>query len=98
MYWSGTLYAEPLGAQTYPAQRLLNLRLSQPFAMGKGRQAEVFVDAFNLLNDCATLAWVTRANNTRLVNKVDDTFYADYRKPTLLETPRRVRVGFRMTF
>jgi len=98
MYWSGTLYAEPLGSQTYPAQRLLNLRLAQPFTLRKGLQAELFVDAFNVLNDCATLAWVTRANHTRLVNTVDDTRYADYRKPTLLETPRRVRVGFRLSF
>lgn len=98
MYWAGTLYAESLGSETLPAQKLLNLRISQSLPTPKGMGAEVYLEVLNALNDCATLDLNTRVNNTRLVNTVDDTVYGDYRKPSLLETSRRVRVGFRVTF
>ena len=98
MYWAGSLNAAPRGAETFAAQKLLNLRIAQPLFASKQLGGEVYVEVINLLNDCATLDLNTRLNRTRLVNTVDTTLYSEYRKPSLLETSRRLRVGFRLTF
>ncbi|MDP2876170.1 MAG: TonB-dependent receptor [Holophaga sp.] len=98
MYWAGSLNAAPRGAEIFAAQKLLNLRIAQPLFVSKQLSGEVYVEVINLLNDCATLDLNTRLNRTRLVNTVDTTLYSEYRKPSLLETSRRLRVGFRLTF
>lgn len=51
---------EPLGASTYDARRLLDLRVSHRFALGKKNAFELFADVFNVLNDDAVTSRVQR--------------------------------------
>lgn len=51
---------EPLGASTYDARRLLDLRVSHRFGLGGKRAFEVFGDVFNVLNDDAVTSRVQR--------------------------------------
>lgn len=51
---------EPLGASTYDARRLLDLRVSHRFAFGPKRALELFADVFNVLNDDAVTSRVER--------------------------------------
>ena len=45
-----TIRLEPYGSQRLSAQNILNLRGSKAFALGGGRQFEVDLDVFNVLN------------------------------------------------
>lgn len=51
---------EPLGASTYDARRLLDLRVSHRFSLGKKTAFELFADVFNVLNDDAVTSRVQR--------------------------------------
>jgi hypothetical protein len=78
--------AEPLGASSYDARRLLDLRVSHRFSLGKKMALEGFVDVFNVLNDAAV---------TSRGERVDSAYYNVVFDQ---EPPRTFRVGAKFVF
>jgi hypothetical protein len=79
---------EPLGASTYDARRLLDLRVSHKFALGKKNALELFADIFNVLNDDAVTSRVQRyyPGDPTQFNVLDQ------------EQPRTFRLGAKFLF
>ncbi len=77
---------EPLGTSTYDARRLLDLRVSHRFALGKKHSFEVFGDIFNVLNDAAV---------TSRGERFGSAFYAVILDQ---EQPRTFRLGAKLLF
>lgn len=77
---------EPLGASSYDARRILDLRASHRFSLGGSWAAEVFVDVFNVLNDAAVTSRGERIGSG-FYNLVLDQ-----------EAPRNFRVGAKFLF
>jgi hypothetical protein len=82
---SVTLRMEPLGAQTLPAVRLLNLRAGRRFALGGRRQVTVNVDLYNALNQNDATTVSVRSGPT-------------YGRITAILPPRVARLGFSYLF
>ena len=78
--------AEPLGASTYDARRLLDLRVSHRFALGGKLALELFGDVFNVLNDDAVTSRVERVNTYNYDLVLDQ------------EQPRTFRIGAKLLF
>lgn len=77
---------EPLGASSYDARRLLDLRVSHRFELGKKRAFEIFGDIFNVLNDAAVTSRGERYDSS-YYNMVFDQ-----------EPPRTFRLGAKLLF
>ncbi|GLH72714.1 Oar protein [Geothrix limicola] len=77
---------EPLGASTYDARRLLDLRASHRFALGKKTAVELFVDVFNVLNNTAVVERGTRYDSA-YYNVIFDQ-----------DSPRTFRLGAKLQF
>lgn len=96
------IFAEPLGSQTFPCRRLLDIHVSQRMNLGKQVQAELFADIFNVFNTGTPTAWTsTTSNNISARNATDPgatVIYSQYLKPSTQEDPRSVRLGFRLKF
>ena len=91
----------PRGSATYPSQRLLDLRLSQDLKISKGVKGELFIDVFNLLNDCKTITANENAYVADFGSTAHDAVVApngNYLLPTYTQDPRRMRVGFKLKF
>jgi len=94
----GTRYAintEPLGSQTYPSRKLLDLRLSQFLNLGKSAKVELFGEVFNVLNHQAVTSYTTRVNTSP---DAADGVYEYYKYPDTLDMGRRVHLGLRISF
>jgi hypothetical protein len=77
---------EPLGASTYDARRLLDLRVAHRFGLGKSTAIEAFVDIFNVLNCDAV---------TSRGERYDSVYYGMVLDQ---EPPRTFRVGAKLLF
>ncbi len=79
---------EPLGASTYDARRLLDLRISHRFDLGGKKAFELFGDVFNTLNDAAVTSRVQRY------------YPGDPEQFMVLdqESPRNFRIGAKFLF
>ncbi len=80
------IYVEPLGSSTYDARRLLDVRLSHRFTLGKKNALELFGDVFNVLNDDAV--------NSR-GERIGSSFYNVVLDQ---EQPRNFRLGAKFLF
>lgn len=79
---------EPLGASTYDARRLLDLRITHRFNLGGAKALEFFADVFNVLNDDAVTSRVQR-------------YYPGDPEQFLVldqESPRNFRLGAKFVF
>jgi hypothetical protein len=92
-----TVFGAPRGSAKYPSRHLLDLRVSQEIALSRKVKAEVFLDVFNLLNDCKAYYWNEVAAD-------DSAGYGalgaapGYRQPINVDDPRRLRAGFKLKF
>ncbi|BDU70215.1 membrane protein [Geothrix oryzae] len=77
---------EPLGASTYDARRLLDLRVSHKFSLGGKRALELFGDVFNVLNDAAVTSRGERYGSAYYGMVLDQ------------EPPRTFRLGAKLLF
>ena len=77
---------EPLGASSYDARRLLDLRVSHRFSLGKKAAIEGFVDVFNVLNGAAVVSRGARYDSS-YYNVIFDQ-----------DSPRTFRVGAKLLF
>lgn len=76
----------PRGSEKYPSEHLLDFRVTQLLPVTATKNAELFVEVFNLLNTGTALAWNERMNT------------ANYQLPSSVERGRRLRLGFRVNF
>jgi len=81
-----TIYAEPLGASSYDARRLLDVRASHRFGLGGKKAFEAFVDVFNVLNDAAVISRGERFGSVYYNVVLDQ------------ESPRTFRLGAKFLF
>ena len=77
---------EPLGASTYDARKLLDLRVSHRFALSQKSGLELFVDVFNVLNNTAVVERGTRFDSA-YYNVIFDQ-----------DSPRTFRLGAKLQF
>jgi hypothetical protein len=77
---------EPRGTRKFDFRNLLSVRAEKHFAFGPTRLGLV-LDVFNLLN----INTVTAVQSLRLD-------HPNYLKPSIIETPRALRLGARFTF
>ena len=77
---------EPLGSSSYDARRLLDVRVSHRFELGKKKALEFFGDVFNVLNDAAVTSRGERY----------DSFYSGMVFDQ--EPPRTFRLGAKFLF
>jgi len=77
---------EPLGASTYDARRLLDLRVAHRFGIDAKRSVEVFADIFNVLNDAAVTSRGERYGSAYYGMVLDQ------------EPPRTFRLGAKLQF
>jgi hypothetical protein len=77
---------EPLGASSYDARRLLDLRVSHRFGLGGKKAFELFADVFNVLNDAAVTSRGERYDSS-YYNMVFDQ-----------DPPRTFRLGAKLLF
>ena len=77
---------EPLGASTYDARRLMDVRASHRFGLGGKRAVEFFVDVFNVLNNTAVFSRGERYDSA-YYNVIFDQ-----------DSPRTFRLGAKLLF
>lgn len=79
--------AEPIGAQRFDTEKLLDLRLEKRFTLGNGRRLGVIADVFNALN----ASTVTAVQQTRIDLPA-------FGLPAEIPFPRTLRLGARFEF
>lgn len=75
------------GAEKYPSEHLLDLRLSTDLKLGKQVGLEVFGQVFNALNTGTTLGYASERINS-----------SSYGIPATVEQGRRLQLGARLSF
>ena len=80
------IYIEPLGASSYDARRLLDIRVSQRFRLNRALNLDIYADIFNVLNDDAVISRGTRHGSSTYLAVLD------------MENPRTFRLGAKFTF
>jgi hypothetical protein len=81
------VFIGPRGSAQYPAEHLLDLRLSKDFKFQAQTNLEVFAQVFNVLNAGSTLSYASeRINST------------SFGVPSSVETGRRLQLGLRCSF
>lgn len=83
--------AAPLGSATYPSQRMLDIRIAQDLNLSKRVKAEIYLDVFNVLNECKSYSWDTAVAD-------DAGVLSSYQNPIYTQDPRRLRLGFKLKF
>ncbi len=96
-----TVLAEPRGANNYPAQNTLDVRLEKIFTIGKKYQIGLLFDVFNVFNANTITSWGTRIGNGADWYAQGDEYYT----PSTLGhdllgilNPRQARLGIRLIF
>jgi len=91
-----TFFAEPRGANHYPMEKILDLRLEKVFTLARKYRLGVMVDVFNVLNADMLTSWGTR---------IGYDWYSDGSYPSTdghelygIVRPRQARVGIRLIF
>ena len=79
--------AEPIGAQRFDMEKLLDLRAEKKFKVGGNRHLGVILDVFNVMN----ASTVTAVQQTRID-------LAAFGKPGEILSPRTLRLGARFEF
>jgi carboxypeptidase family protein/TonB-dependent receptor-like protein len=78
---------EPRGTRRLRTQSLLDVRLSRPIPLGRGRRAELLLDVLNVLNDTAAEGLAT-----------DNRFSPNFGLPAVFVDPRRAMLSVRLNF
>jgi hypothetical protein len=81
------VFVENRGAEQYPSEHLLDLRLSKDMKFSKRSNLEVFAQVFNVLNTGTVLAYVSERANS-----------SSYGVPATVERGRRLQLGVRFNF
>jgi hypothetical protein len=81
------VFVEARGAEKYPSEHLLDLRLSKNFKFAKKTNLELFGQVFNVLNSGTTLSYASERINSSL-----------YAIPSSVEQGRRLQLGARFSF
>ncbi len=94
-----TFFTEPRGANHYPMQKILDLRLEKVFTIGGKYRLGVMLDVFNVFNDDTITTWGTRYGLDWYVPGGGNypTSTDGHELYTIVE-PRQARVGLRLIF
>ena len=91
-----TFLAEPRGANHYPMQKILDVRLEKIFTLARKYRLGVMLDVFNVFNSDTLTSWGTR---------IGYDWYTDGSYPSTdghelygIVRPRQARVGIRVIF
>jgi len=81
------VFVENRGAEKYPSEHLLDMRLSKDIKISAKSGVEVFAQVFNVLNTGTTLSYISERANS-----------SSYGIPGSVEQGRRLQLGFRYNF
>ncbi len=90
-----TFYAEPKGANHYPMEKILDLRLEKTFAIAAKYRLGVIFDVFNVLNESPVTSWGTRIGYDWIPGDTPSTSGHDLYG---IAMPRQARLGIRLIF
>lgn len=90
-----TFLAEPRGANHYPMQKILDLRLEKIFTLAGKYRLGLMVDVFNVLNDDTITSWGTRIGYDW---NPGDYASTDGHELYGIVRPRQARIGIRLIF
>jgi len=94
-----TFNTESKGAQHYPMEKILDLRLEKIFTLAKKYRLGLMVDVFNVFNADTITNWGTRIGYDWLL-PTDPNYYESTEGHNLLGIvlPRQARIGIRVIF
>ena len=90
-----TFFAEPRGANHYPMQKVLDLRLEKIFTLASKYRLGLLVDVFNVFNANTITSWGTRIGYDWTPGDYAST---DGHELYSIARPRQARVGVRLMF
>ena len=90
-----TFYAEPKGANHYPMEKILDLRLEKTFTIAAKYRLGVIFDIFNVLNESTITSWGTRIGYDWIPGDYPSTSGHDLYG---IAMPRQARLGIRLIF
>jgi outer membrane receptor protein involved in Fe transport len=90
-----TFMTEPRGANHYPMQKILDLRLEKIFTLADKYRLGFMVDVFNVFNDDTITSWGTRIGFDWIPGDYPST---DGHELYGIVRPRQARVGVRLIF
>jgi len=94
-----TFFAEKRGANHYPMQKILDLRLEKIFTLASKYKLGLIVDIFNVFNADTITSWGTRIGYDWLLPSDDDyTPSTDGHLAPNIIIPRQARIGLRVIF
>ena len=94
-----TFLTEPRGANHYPMQKILDLRLEKVFTLARKYRLGLMVDVFNVFNDDTITSWGTRIGLDWFPQgNPSYTPSTDGHRLYGIVRPRQARVGIRLIF
>ncbi|TFG58124.1 MAG: TonB-dependent receptor, partial [Candidatus Aminicenantes bacterium] len=94
-----TFFAEPRGANHYPMQKILDVRLEKIFTLAGKYRLGLMVDVFNVFNADTITGWGTRVGYDWFLSGSEDyTASTDGHLSPNIVRPRQARVGLRLIF